>query len=513
MANSKKPGRLLYVQLSREEIRLALAGGPDAPRRTLQTPPGAVQDGVIRNVEAICELLQAVLREPDFKGCRKVVFSLCTSQVIAETVTDVPANVSGKSLEKLLQTNADQYFPVMDMQEYQLVWQVIDFRDGGWQVQLWAVPLAMLRRYYQLANACGLQVVRIDYCGSSMAAAVGASFASYSKRGMNREAPAAHDAQRQPDTQLYVWLESDLLGITLVQERQVKLQRFLPCGADPAHQFDELAMIVEYYRSLEAGRGSAITGFVCGGLAENSAAVSELSHSLGLPLALWAGEAGTKWVLCAGAAASTLEFGVPMCNAGRAGCRMESQLWQYGLLLASSLVLVAVLLLSVTARRQWEAEANALEQQQQALLLQASQTAGCAEAYQQYIREYRQYAADWDTIFDNLHTYNDYLVFALQELEDALPMQTSVQALQIAADGLTATVTCGTKEEAACLIRALRDMKYMEVAHISNLVDGDGDDCSLTVTLRYTQALLEIAQERNGLDEDAKLEQVEVPDA
>lgn len=496
MTKSKNTGKLLYVQLGRDETRLALQGGPDAPCLTLQTPAGAVGDGVIQNVDAVRAMLKSALQQPEFKACRKVVFSLCTSQVITEVVSDIPANVTGKNLEKLLQANVDTYFPVVDMQEYKLVHQVIGPKYGDRKcqlVQLWAVPTAMLSRYYQVANACDLLVDRIDYCGNSVAAAVGASFArpgkdkeraklnlkteiSFGKKKQTEEAPEEETApvRHHPDTQLHVFLESDMLGVTFVQEGQVKLQRFVRCGANPTHQFDELAMMVEYYGSLEAGRGSNITGFVCGGLAENAAMVDDLANTLGIPMQVWDQGYEPKWALCVGASLSTLEFGIPALNVMKAGRQVESQLWQYILMLVAGLVLVGMALLMMTSRLNWESEKSRLETQQQTLLIELKKTSGYADKYDKYISEYNKYSSDWDTIFGNLRTYNDNLVLALEELEATLPENSSVMAMQISADGLTVQFSCSSKEEAAYLIMALRDMEYMELVAISNLSGGGG---------------------------------------
>ena len=492
MTTSKTPGKVLYVQLNRDETRISLLSGPDSPSITLQTPAGAVGDGVIQNMDAVRNLLKSVLQEPEFKPCRKVVFSLCTSQVITETVTTpvLPA----KRLEKLLQSNVDMYFPV-DMQDYHLVWQVIGPKPGEEKeqlVQLWAVPINMLTRYYQVANSCDLQVERIDYCGNSLAAAVGASFAmpgkakepfklnlkteiSFGKKKKQEETVAeAAPALHQPDTQLYVLLEGDLVGVTFVREHRVMLQRFIRCGANPSHQFDELAMMVEYYRSMEMGRGSAITGFVCGGLADNRSLVRDLSDTLGIAMTVPDCGYDVKWTLCVGAALGTLEFGMPALNVMKASRQVESQLWQYLLLLVCGMVLVGAVLLSSTSELSWDAEKNNLMAQQQTLLIQVKQTAGYADKYDKYISEYNKYSSDWDTIFNNLRTYNDNLVLALDELESALPENTSVNSLQISADGLTVQFSCSSKEEAAYLIMALRQMKYMELVGISNLTGGGG---------------------------------------
>ena len=493
MNKRKKGGKVLCVQLSRDETRLFLMNGANASSLTVPTPAGAVGDGVIQNPDVVRAMLREALRRPEFKGCRRVVFSLCTSQVITEVVTT--PNMPAKRLEKLLQTNVDEYFPV-DMTEYKLVWQVIGPKDGDSKellVQLWAVPVNMLTRYYQVANSCNLMVDRIDYCGNSAATAVGASFVkpvkakerakvnlkmelSFGKKKEKKEQAdqEATAVRPQPDTQLHVVLESDLLGVTFVQEKQVVLQRFVRCGANPTHQFDELAMMVEYFHSLEVGRGSAITGYVIGALAENGAMVAELSNALGIPMQALDCGYESKWALCVGASRGELDFGMIGLNVMKPGRQVESQLWQYVLLLATGLVLVATVLLLTTSRLGWDTEKNDLEIQQQTLLVQMKKTSGYAEKFDKYNSEYNKYSSDWDTIFGNLRTYNDNLVLALQELESTLPEKSSVVGLQISPDGLTVQFACSSKEEAAYLIMALREMEYMELLAISNLSGGGG---------------------------------------
>ena len=91
MTKSRISGKVLYVQLGRDETRIALFDGVDTPSLTLQTPAGAVGDGVIQNMDAVRAMLKSALQQPEFKGCRKVVFSLCTSQVITEVADNIPA--------------------------------------------------------------------------------------------------------------------------------------------------------------------------------------------------------------------------------------------------------------------------------------------------------------------------------------------------------------------------------------------------------------------------------------
>lgn len=495
MSKCKITGKVLVIQFGKEETQIVrMSSGADVFSVAVPTPQGAVEDGMLRDPNAVRDMLKSALKMRELKGVRQAVFSLCTSQVITETVTtpDLPE----AKLEKLLQANMDMYFPV-DMHDYQVVWQVVGPKtsDSGLKeltVQLWAVPNALTQRYYTVANACGLSVAAIDYCGHSVATAVGASFSAVAKgnrkKGRNAEATigqkrkaakaAAAEAAGEPytpDTQLHISLERDLLGMTFVQQGRVVMQRFIRCGADPTYQFGELAMIVEYYRSMEYGRDSEISAFLSGAYASSKNMNDELEEALGMPIALFSDGYSPRLVLCIGAARTTMDFGTPSLNKpGKARREVRSQLWQYALVLAGGAALVLVVLFTLSSQLVWSANTRSLESSLQTLTVQAQQYAGFEDNYSEYASKYASYSADWDTVFSSLQTYNDNLVLALQELEEILPENTSVTNLQIAPDGLNVSFACETKEEAAFLIMALRKLQYADLAAISNLGGGGG---------------------------------------
>lgn len=492
--------KVLYIQLNREEARFATLTGSGEliNSHILPIPAGAVYDGEIQDVEAIKALVKKILRRPEYKDCRKVTFSLSTSRVAQVTEDQIP-NLPAKNLEKLIQANKDMYFKDIDMKDYKLQWQIIGpkLRSGQreLQVQLWAVPLDMLVKYYEVANGCGLSVARIDYCGSSIAAAVGASFTRPTKtkvkermklswnmeisigKKKEEQAPAEEEeapAPQQVDTQLHVFLDNDILGATFVQNGQVVQQRFISCGANPSFQFYELAMMVEFFRSTGAGRGSKITGFISGGLADDEQLVAELGDILGISLHLPEGSADPKFTLCIGAGKSSLDFGVPAMNVPRAGHKSDSQTWQWIAVGVAALLLIGSVVVLLSSRLGWTSEKNKLQNEQQLLLVQVKKTSGYKEKYDKYQADYKKYSDDWETIFNNLRTYNDNLVLALDELESTLPKNTAVVSLQIAPEGLTVQFACSSKEEAAYLIMALRKLEYAELKAISNLSGGGG---------------------------------------
>ncbi|MBQ8621451.1 MAG: pilus assembly protein PilM [Oscillospiraceae bacterium] len=468
MSKFKISGKVLVIQLGSRETHVVLAGKDSSVIHgvTVPTPAGAVDDGVIRNPEAVREMLKPVLKKPEFKGVRQVVYALCTTQVIAEAVTtpDLPES----KLEKLLRANMDMYFPV-DTKDYHLVWQIIGAKAGGGSrelaVQLWAVPLGLLKRYYTVANECGLSVVGIDYCGHSAATAAGASFSVNKKK-----APAAAQV---PATDLHILLERDLLGMTFVQNGQVVLQRFVRCGADPTYQFGELAMMLEYFRSMDMGRMSPIKGIASGLLATNDEIVARLSDVMGIPFAKLSVSYWAPWALCVGASHTELDFGINTLNApGKVRTEIGGQLWQYALILVGGLSILGVVMLTLSARLVWNSEIANLQNQQQTLMKQQAEYAGFADNFYEFQAMFNAYDADWETTFGSLQTYNDNLVLVLDELEDLMPQNSSVVNMQVYEDQMFVEFACQTKEEAAYLIMALREMQYADPVMISDVWGG-----------------------------------------
>lgn len=494
MSKRKLSGKALAIQLGWYETHIVLVdkNAEILHGISVPTPAGAVEDGVIRDEAAVRQMLKEALAAPEFKRVRNAVFTLVTSQVIIETATtpDLPA---GK-LEKLIQANMDMYFPV-DVQDCHVVWQPIAEKvtDGvkELEVQLWAVPNSILGAYYTVANDCGLSVAAIDYCGNSITSAVGASYCAAGvqkerqKLSLNMELGKKKEAvepvveqnesgeRAVPATDLHITMEKELLGMTFVQNGRVVQQRFIQSGPNPVYQIGEIAMMVEYFQGLDLGRGSKLRGILSGALAEETALIAELSDVLDIPLSTFPVTYDTSWFLCMGAALTTLDFGIPALNRpGKARREFQSQIWQYGLILVGGLAVLAVVMLTMTSRLGWETEIRALESEQQVLSIRSAQSDGFADNYYAYQNEYQSYSGDWDTIFNSLQTYNDNLVLVMEEMEDLMPDQSSVVGMQIGSTGLNVTFATETKEQAAYLMMALREMQYADLAGISSLQGG-----------------------------------------
>lgn len=468
MSMQRLSGRALVVQITEREIRIAqMTLGSDviSERVILPTPPNAVEGGQLVGLDALRDAMEPVLRQGLFRRCRKVVFSLCSTQVISESVT-VPAVKKQQRLGQMLLANMDEYFPI-DPGEYQLSWESVgvEQREDArlLRVQLWAVPRAMLQRYYALANSMGLSVAAVDFCGHSHATAVDADFA------LPKHAKSSADTD--DGVCLYINAESELLLLTFVYNGQVKLQRLLQRGYSQQDDLNEAGIVLDYFSAMP-GRARLTSAVLSGGQGKEAGLAPALASLLNVPVEMAETDYGAQWLLCQGAALTALDFGDPELNHITGARAPINRAWQYGLVFLGGAALTASVLLLLTSKLSWSTELDGLRAQQDRLTALAQQNAGCAENYHNYSSMYDAYSADWDTVFDSVRTYNDNLELVLDELEAKLPKKSTVTALSTTELCLAAQVAFQSKEDAAYFLVALRDVPFMTLNTVSNLTIG-----------------------------------------
>lgn len=468
MSKQRLSGRALVVQITEREIRIAqMTLGSDviSERVILPTPPNAVEDGQLVGLDALRDAMEPILRQGLFRRCRKVVFSLCSTQVISESVT-VPAVKKQQRLGQMLLANMDEYFPI-DPGEYQLSWESVgvEQREDArlLRVQLWAVPRAMLQRYYALANSMGLSVAAVDFCGHSHATAVDADFA------MPKHAKSSADTD--DGVCLYINAESELLLLTFVYNGQVKLQRLLQRGYSQQDDLNEAGIVLDYFSAMP-GRARLTSAVLSGGQGKEAGLAPALASLLNVPVEMAETDYGAQWLLCQGAALTALDFGDSELNHITGARAPINRAWQYGLVFLGGAALTASVLLLLTSKLSWSTELDGLRAQQDRLTALAQQNAGCAENYHNYSSMYDAYSADWDTVFDSVRTYNDNLELVLGELEAKLPKKSTVTALSTTELCLAAQVAFQSKEDAAYFLVALRDVPFMTLNTVSSLTIG-----------------------------------------
>ena len=480
MNHCKLYGKGLVIQLSGHELRVALMSLGARPKllhgAVFPMPPGIVEDGTIRDLDMLAAVLKNRLSEPEFRHTRRVIFSLCTTQVLTETVKT--PELPDSRLERLLQSNMDVYFPV-NTGDYHLVWQkngtaVDEKGKKTMSVQLWAVPRVLIGQYYKLAAACSLTVLAMDYCGHSAVLALETDFAlaEKGKKAPIQSAPVDEDAS----VQLHFVMEREHLLLTFVQSGRALLQRLIRRGLGEDSLFSEIFMVLEYYRSMEDNRHDIpITGLLSGSQATVEI-LPDMEAALGIPMELHCGMVEPQWLLCMGAARTALDFGDSALT--RSGKRLRRTVggtgWQYLPLLVGLTAAVFAVALNIRDQRSWDRAIYDLEDTQLALRIQSGQTENFAQNYYTYLSKYEKYSADWDLVFSSLRTYNDNLLLVLNELEDTIPATSSVVSMSISADGMDLQFACPDKEEAAYLIMSLRSLQYASLNSVSSLTGGGG---------------------------------------
>lgn len=176
------------------------------------TPEGAVQDGQLHNLDALCAAIRAKLDERGIKA-KKVVFSLSSGRVATREVTLPP--IKETRIKAMVEANAAEYFPV-DISKYHITYSLLERIEKGEnpanRVLVFAVPLTILEGYFLLAERLGLEVASVDYSGNS-------------QYRMVEDIP-------EEKTTMYVDVGAGSSTVTVVKDKRLLLQRTFACGGE-----------------------------------------------------------------------------------------------------------------------------------------------------------------------------------------------------------------------------------------------------------------------------------------
>ena len=134
----------------------------------MQTPVGAVRDGQIIAIDVMALALREALVKNGVSGVKNVTFTLSSTKVASREVMLPP--VKDNRIKDVVETNKSDYFPV-DMSGYCIAHTLLERVESGdhpgCRVQVTAAPRPLLEGYAALAEAAGLLLDAIDYCGNS----------------------------------------------------------------------------------------------------------------------------------------------------------------------------------------------------------------------------------------------------------------------------------------------------------------------------------------------------------
>ncbi|MCI8372206.1 MAG: hypothetical protein HFI75_07395 [Lachnospiraceae bacterium] len=181
---------------------------------SFETPKGVLEDGVLRPSENFLGILKREIRHYRVKT-NKVIFTVNSSRITEREVL-VPL-VKENRIAGMLTEQSSKYFPV-DMSQYQLVYRIEEKistrKKKNYRLYVLTVPQKLIKSYEELANACDLTIVAMDYAGNSV----------------NQ---AAEKSMTEKGTML-LRIDTDTSGLLIRKNGRVKLQKDLPCGLGPA---------------------------------------------------------------------------------------------------------------------------------------------------------------------------------------------------------------------------------------------------------------------------------------
>lgn len=134
---------------------------------SIQTPAGSVEDGMVRDINAVAEAIRGAMREEQITN-DSVTFVLASSRVAAKEV--VLPLVKKDKIQSLINANASDYFPV-NISDYVLSYTLLETKstkdEKKLRVLVYAAPEATVESYYNLGKVLSMKVNAVDYAGNS----------------------------------------------------------------------------------------------------------------------------------------------------------------------------------------------------------------------------------------------------------------------------------------------------------------------------------------------------------
>lgn len=214
---SKKQGKVVAIEIGYSTIKICEMTQGENPKIyhciEVPTPVCAISDGYLHpgKVEAVKDAILTALQENKIRT-KKVIFSLYSSKIITREIL-LPL-VKPSQINAVIETNINEYFPI-DLDEYAVTHALL---KGGvaekHRVLAIAAERILLEQYEELADACGLKLLDIDYTGNSIMQAV--------------------KNEVRISAEMVVKIEQESAFITIIKDNTIVLQRNVNYGIGKA---------------------------------------------------------------------------------------------------------------------------------------------------------------------------------------------------------------------------------------------------------------------------------------
>ncbi len=217
-----KSNRVLSIDITNESITIVEITAAQKKQTYIhkvlifETPEDSFEDGQIRDLERIASEIRTQLASAGISN-KNAVFVMNSTKIVNREV--VIPDVPEKKIPQLINSNASEYFPVNNIEEYVIANTVLEHfvdENGNKQQRVMAVaaPEMMVRGYYDLAQAAGLKVQDLDYIGNAMLQLI-------------------KTQTTEQSTTMVIQLGAESTVLNVVNGDKLLLQRTVPYGTNP----------------------------------------------------------------------------------------------------------------------------------------------------------------------------------------------------------------------------------------------------------------------------------------
>ena len=180
----------------------------------VELPSGVVDDGIILDVESVATALYAAFKNHKVKR-NKLAFVIASRRIANKEIL-IPYLKNEKKIEEIVTANAEDYFPMNNMEDYILKHTVLDTVENEegklLSVLVMAFHKEMVDAYYQLASMMRMQVETIDYYGNSVYQLL--------------------KKQLTQGTMLTLQMDKDMTYVSIMKDKAQLFKRPVPYGSD-----------------------------------------------------------------------------------------------------------------------------------------------------------------------------------------------------------------------------------------------------------------------------------------
>lgn len=215
-----KSNRVLSIDITNESITIIeITASPKKQTNIhnviiFETPEEAFEDGIIKDMDKIAITIREQLNSKGISN-NNAIFVLSSTKIVNREVI-IPF-VKPNKIRGIINANSSEYFPV-NIEDYVVSHSILETvvdEENNKQLRVSAVaaPNLMVKSYYDLAMACGLNVVALDYIGNSMLQLI------KTQTSVNT-------------TTMVIQLGSESTVLNIVQGDNLLLQRTVPYGTN-----------------------------------------------------------------------------------------------------------------------------------------------------------------------------------------------------------------------------------------------------------------------------------------